>query len=214
MKIISIMKNKLSTKPRKDSNATTISDCNDQKLRYGLSINYLLAASLGLVFIFLMLIFTASLGGNPNQLDFAMKGKKIPTFSLPELRTAGDSSQLRQTDLSSDKPYYLINFWGSWCASCYQEHPYLRQLGKTETIYGVNWKDQHKDALRFLQQGGNPFKRIIIDAQSHLAIGMGVAAAPETFLVAADGTMIYRHAGIMTPVIWEQQFLPRIQAIE
>lgn len=214
MKIKSTSKNKLLGQANKDRRQTAASKFNDNQSFYRFRINYLLAAMIGIVFILLMLIFAAGLSANPNKLDFVVKGEKIPMFTLPELRTDNDSKQLQHTDLTSNKPYYLVNFWGSWCVSCYQEHPYLHKLGETETIYGINWKDQRKSALKFLQQGGNPFKNIIIDANSHLAIGMGVAAAPETFLVAADGTMIYRHAGIMTPTIWEQQFLPKIQAIK
>lgn len=173
--------------------------------------NYLLAAVIGGAFVILMAIFAAGLKNNPNELDLAVQGEKVPEFALPDLSDSEKS--LTNADLGTDKPYYLVNFWGSWCPSCYQEHPYLMQLSQTETIYGVNWKDERGGALEFLQNGGNPFTKIVVDDHSVLAIGMGVYGAPETFLIAADGTIIYRHAGAMSETIWQHDFLPKIKEL-
>ncbi len=173
--------------------------------------NYLLAGIIGGVFIALMVLFTLGLNNNPNELDLVTKGQKIPEFSLPSLT---DEKIISNADLTSDKGYYLLNFWGSWCPSCYQEHPYLMRLSKTETIYGVNWKDERKDGLGFIGQGGNPFKAIITDNDSELAIGLGVYGAPETYLIKTDGTIIYRYAGAMSNAVWEKEFLPKIKALK
>lgn len=170
----------------------------------------LLAMLLGFVFIALMVVFAMGLNNNPNVLDLATKGQKIPAFNLPALQ---DNRPLTLQSLRTKKPYYLINVWGSWCPACYQEHPYLMQLAQQETIYGVNWKDNRDDALAFLKKGGNPFKAIIVDDHSVLAIGMGVYGAPETFLIAADGTIHYRHAGPLTEKIWQAEFLPYIERL-
>lgn len=173
--------------------------------------HYLLAGVIGGAFIILMVIFALGLKNDPNSLDLVVKGEKIPTFSLPALTT---EKTLTNADLTTQKPYYLMNFWGSWCPSCYQEHPYLMKLSQNETIYGVNWKDDRAAALAFLQQGGNPFQATIVDDNSLMAIGMGVYGAPETFLIAADGTIIYRHAGPMSDAVWTRDFLPRIAELE
>lgn len=165
------------------------------------------------IFIGLMIIFALELHTNPNKLDLATKDTKIPHFSLPALLEDTEQIELTNTDLTSDKPYYLVNFWGSWCASCYAEHSYLLQLAQTQTIYGVNWKDERDNALRFIQRGGNPFTKIIVDAHSELAIGMGVYGAPETFLVTADGTIVYRYAGAMNASVWQEEFVPRINQL-
>lgn len=177
--------------------------------------NYLLATVIGGVFLALMAVFAAGLKNDPNELDLVVKGEKIPAFSLPALTlNASETRLITHADLTTDKPYYLVNFWGSWCPACYQEHPYLMQLSQTETIYGVNWKDEPAAALGFLQKGGNPFKQVIVDDNSLLAIGMGVYGAPETFLIAADGTIIYRHAGAMSAEVWQHDFLPKIKGLK
>lgn len=174
--------------------------------------NYLLAAVIGGAFAVLMAIFAAGLKNDPNALDLVVKGEKIPEFTLPDL--LADGKMLTNADWGGDKAYYLVNFWGSWCPSCYQEHPYLMQLSQTETIYGVNWKDERSGALGFLQKGGNPFAKIVVDNTSILAIGMGVYGAPETFLIAGDGTIIYRHAGAMSSDVWQRDFLPKIKGLK
>lgn len=175
--------------------------------------NYLLATVVGGVFVVLMVLFAAGLRNDPNALDLVIKGEKIPAFSLPTLALDSNDRTMTNKDFSTDKPYYLVNFWGSWCPSCYHEHPYLMKLGQTVTIYGVNWKDEPLPAKAFLQQGGNPYQQVVVDNHSELAIGMGVYGAPETFLLAADGTIIYRHAGAMSAAVWQRDFVPYIEKL-
>lgn len=169
-------------------------------------------------FIGLMTLFALGLKNDPNELDWVTKGQKLAAFSLPLLMkeepSNHPSNQLSNKDLKTDKGYYLLNFWGSWCPSCYQEHPYLMQLAQTETIYGVNWKDNPDDGKQFIRQRGNPYKAVIVDNDSELAINLGVSGAPETYLIAADGTIIYRHVGVLSADVWEKDFLPRIKALK
>lgn len=168
-------------------------------------------------FIGLMTLFALGLKNDPSALDWVTKGQKLVTFSLPSLMGAqspnAPPSQLSNKDLKTNKGYYLLNFWGSWCPACYQEHPYLMQLAQTETIYGVNWKDKPDDGKQFIRQRGNPYKAIIVDNDSKLAINLGVYGAPETYLIAADGTIIYRHTGVLSASVWEKGFLPKINAL-
>jgi cytochrome c biogenesis protein CcmG/thiol:disulfide interchange protein DsbE len=90
----------------------------------------------------------------------------------------------------------------------------LMQLSQTQDvpIVGLNWKDED-DSLshEWLQRFGNPYAAIAQDKPGREAINWGVTAAPETFLVDANGVVQYRLASAMTPEIWEREFLPRIQ---
>lgn len=169
-----------------------------------------LAMVIGGGFVALMAMFALGLKNNPNDLDLVTQGQKIPEFSLPSLL---DDRTLTNADLTTEKSYYLLNFWGSWCPSCYQEHSYLKQLSQTVPIYGVNWKDSRADGQAFINKGGNPFRAIMVDDSSVLAIGLGVYGAPETYLLAADGTILYRHAGPINAEVWESELLPVIKTI-
>ncbi len=170
-----------------------------------------LSSLIVVIFISIIILFTKGLSNNSQELQLITKGKKITEFSLPSLTS---DKLITNKDLTSKKPYYLVNFWGSWCDSCYEEHPYLLELSKTETIYGVNWKDSKDDGLSFINKGGNPFKEIIVDNNSLLAIGMGVYGAPETFLIKADGTILHRFVGRLDKKIWEKEFVSKIKAIK
>ena len=79
-------------------------------------------------------------------------------------------------------------------------------------IYGLNWKDDHDAALQWLDTLGDPYVATAVDATGNTAIDWGVYAAPETFLVGRDGTVLYKHIAPLTPAVWTQEFLPRIEA--
>ena len=83
---------------------------------------------------------------------------------------------------------YLLNVWGSWCPACRDEHPVLTRFAETKRVrvVGFNWKDDRDDALRWLEQFGNPYWLVITDVEGKSAIDWGIYGAPETFLVDAQ----------------------------
>ena len=81
--------------------------------------------------------------------------------------------------------FYLLNIWASWCVPCRDEHPLLVNLSKNDKleIIGLNYKDNLKNAEKFLIELGNPYKKILIDRDGTKAIEWGAFGVPETFLV-------------------------------
>jgi cytochrome c biogenesis protein CcmG/thiol:disulfide interchange protein DsbE len=39
-----------------------------------------------------------------------------------------------------------------------------------------------------------------------------VYGAPETFLIDAAGTVLYKHISPLNQTVWDEEFVPRIQA--
>ena len=78
-------------------------------------------------------------------------------------------------------------------------------------IFGLNWRDQRDSALRWLDQLGDPYFATAYDEDGRVGIDWGVYGAPETFLVGADGTVIYKHISPLTEEVWQTEFLPRIR---
>ena len=76
-------------------------------------------------------------------------GKPAPAFSLPVLHEPGRLVTL--ADLKGAP--FVLNVWGSWCASCRDEHPVLTRFAETKRVrvVGYNWKDERADALRWLR---------------------------------------------------------------
>ena len=105
------------------------------------------------------------------------------------------------------------------CAPClsricppYRGRAYLLQLGKEIPIVGLNWpannSGERDAAAAMLRRQGNPYHLVIIDEQGRMTTDLGVYGAPETFLIAADGTILHRHAGPIDAHIWQNDFQP------
>ena len=77
---------------------------------------------------------------------------------------------------------------------------------------GLNWRDQRDMALRWLADLGDPYVATAYDEDGRVGIDWGVYGAPETFLVDADGTVLYKHISPMTEQVWQDEFVPRIEA--
>ncbi|WP_238551369.1 DsbE family thiol:disulfide interchange protein [Legionella oakridgensis] len=135
----------------------------------------------------------------------------MPPFQLPDLN---DEHTLFTSNLLQGKTT-LLNVWASWCAACSEEQVFLLQLARQGVpLYGLNYKDNPKDATRWLAEWGNPYKRTGNDLNGKVAIELGVYGTPETFLIDAQGVIQYRHAGPLNDEVWTREFLPRIKALE
>ena len=80
-------------------------------------------------------------------------------------------------------------------------------------IYGLNYKDDRASAINWLHQYGDPYVLNIFDENGRIGIDFGVYGAPETFLIDSNGIIQHKLVGVMTPEVWEKQFMPKIQQI-
>jgi len=83
--------------------------------------------------------------------------------------------------------------------------------GKGLQIAGLSYKDEPANALRFLQEDGNPFARIGVDHAGRVAIDFGVYGVPETFVIRGDGAIAYKFVGPLTPAAVKSTLLPEIE---
>ncbi len=164
---------------------------------------------------FLFLVLTGflfvGLYKDPSLIPSPLIGKPIPSFATSTLRDP--NKVITDRDIQGD--YALINVWATWCAACKQEHAALVYLSEKlqVPIYGLNYKDDRASAINWLQQYGDPYVVNIFDENGRIGIDFGVYGAPETFLVDSDGIIHHKLVGVMTPDIWEKQFVPKIQQI-
>ena len=168
------------------------------------------------VFGVLALLLAAGvwLSRNPDReaLPSPLIGKPAPAFSLPVLHEPGRLVTLEELKGAP----FLLNVWGSWCPACRDEHPVLTRFAETKRlrVIGYNWKDEHADALRWLEQFGNPYWLVVADREGGTAIDWGIYGAPETFLVDAEGVIRWKHVGPLDDAVVERDLLPAIAALE
>lgn len=155
-----------------------------------------------------ILLLAKGLTEDPKDINSPLIDKAIPHFQQQDL--INPSKTIDHSMLPKD--FYLINVWGSWCYYCKQEWPLLMQLAKSGIkIVGLNYRDQSNNALKTLKQLGNPFILNINDHNGKVALEFGVNGTPETYLISPKGIILLRYSGELTPEIWQQQFLPKIQ---
>ncbi|WP_421387612.1 DsbE family thiol:disulfide interchange protein [Aeromonas veronii] len=143
------------------------------------------------------------LGNNPYSQDEATLGRTLPAWQSDNLL---GGSQIQTTSLKGEP--FVLNVWASWCVNCRAEHPLLSELAGTVPLYGLNYRDKREAARAWLIQAGNPYRAVLADPDSKLALELGVYGTPETYLFDADGALLTRHTGLLTQEIWQRQFAP------
>ena len=161
-----------------------------------------------------LMLYGVSRSGQPDRdsLPSALINRPAPDFVLPVLHDP--SVTIAAADLRGAP--YLLNVWGSWCAACRDEHPVLTKFAETRRVrvVGYNWKDEPADALRWLEQFGNPFFVVLADQEGRYALDWGVAGAPETFLVDGSGIVRWKHTGPLTDEVVATRLLPALEQVE
>ena len=158
--------------------------------------------------LILIPIMILGLRSDPSELPSQYIGKPAPTFDLPTLRDP--SKRISDADLRGQ--FSLVNIWATWCAGCRAEHQFLMELSREKSIpiYAINWRDNRDDALSWLAQLGDPYVASGFDGDGRVGIDWGAYGAPETFLLNAEGHVVYRFTGPLSRALWNQEFVPRI----
>ncbi|MBB3391286.1 cytochrome c biogenesis protein CcmG/thiol:disulfide interchange protein DsbE [Rhizobium sp. BK275] len=149
-------------------------------------------------------------GKNVAEIPSALIGTKAPSLNLPPLEGSGLPAL---TDEAVKGKLTLVNVFASWCIPCRDEHPLLKQLAEDGqlNIVAINYKDKNDNALRFLGELGNPYRAIGIDPNGKAAIDWGVYGIPESYLVAPDGTIIYKRVGPFDDLSLKEGLFPAME---
>lgn len=142
-------------------------------------------------------VLFVGLGKNPAEIRSPLVGKPAPVFALREVGTnrTVDITQYRGKPL-------VVNFWATWCGPCWEEHPVLvanaRMFEGSVSFLGVVFQDKEDKILGFLQQRGSSYPTVV-DEAGKTAIAYGVGGVPETYFIDANGVIVAKFNGPMSP---------------
>lgn len=141
---------------------------------------------------------------DPRNLPSALPGKPAPEFALPVLSYAGAPPAPAEVALSEHRgDVVVLNYWASWCLACQDEHRPLsdvaeRYAGENVQFYGVLYNDSPNNGAAWIRQMGGQSYPTLLDPDSRTAIDYGLYGVPETFFIAPDGRVAYKHVGPVT----------------
>ncbi|MCX7177809.1 MAG: DsbE family thiol:disulfide interchange protein [Proteobacteria bacterium] len=164
------------------------------------------------LFIVLVGFLAVGLKLDPHEVPSPLVGKPAPLFELPQLA----QPDLKFSPVEMKGKVWLLNVWASWCVSCRQEHPVLVALSKTGAVpvYGLNYKDQRADGMKWLGQFGDPYVMSLFDADGRVGIDYGVYGVPETYLIDKQGVIRFKQIGPVTREVLNEKILPLVKELE
>jgi cytochrome c biogenesis protein CcmG/thiol:disulfide interchange protein DsbE len=137
---------------------------------------------------------------NPQVQPQAMVAKPMPALTLPALESGAPTALTAAVQGPT-----LINFFASWCVPCELEHGELMALkSRGVRIVGVAYKDAPENSKAFLGRLGDPYSVKLIDRDGRAGVEFGTTGVPETFLISADGVILGKHQGPLTPDFSEE----------
>ena len=156
--------------------------------------NKILLFTIVLFLIFCFIILFKSLNNSNIYVPKTVSEKTLVNFNSKDF--------FSEVEISSDQifvgnEFYILNIWSSWCSPCRDEHPKLMQLSKNSSVklIGLNYKDNPKNAKKFIDILGNPYSMIIIDKNGTISIELGAYGVPETYIINKDKKIIKKFIG-------------------
>lgn len=136
-------------------------------------------------------------------------GRPAPIVMLPPLDRGAKrftSADLRAGHVS------VVNVWASWCIPCRAEAQQLANIARSRRaeLYGIVYQDSSASARRFLNETGDPFAGLDLDASGHEGMAWGIYGVPETFVIDGKGIVRLRYAGPIVPDTLSKIVMPAI----
>lgn len=173
---------------------------------------YLFFALPLILLVALVAVFASSIDRDAGLVRSVLIDKPAPAFTLPAVEGLDvpgfDTAALKGAPT-------LVNVFASWCIPCRDEHPLLEAI-KAQTgirMFGINHSDAPENARAFLAELGNPYDAVGADRDRRVSIDWGVYGVPETFLVDADGVIVYKHVGPLSDEAIERELLPALAGL-
>jgi len=164
--------------------------------------NILILPSIIFFLILSIFLYLLIIDRNPSEIPSNLLNKNTPIF---EAKSLFKNEKFISANEFKDE-IILVNFFATWCKPCRDEHVYIQRFAdeKDLKIIGINYKDNNKKAIKWLEDLGNPYENVLIDKKGKIAIDWGVYGIPETFIINSNGIITYRNVGPITNKIYKK----------
>lgn len=163
------------------------------------------------IFLGLVAFLAVGLKLDPKEVPSPLIDKPAPPFQLTQLDKP--EKTIAREDLLGK--VWVLSVWASWCVACQAEHPLLMALSRKKLvpIYGLNYKDDRMDGMKWLARYGDPYDASLFDSDGRVGIDWGVYGVPETFVVDRQGVIRFKQIGPLTPEVIRDQIEPLVRKL-
>lgn len=123
---------------------------------------------------------------------------ELPSVQLKDM----NGNAINTAELSNDGKPFVISFWATWCKPC------QRELKAIHEVY-ADWQDetgmklivvsideaQNAERVKTTIDGRGWEYEVILDPNGEFKRQMGVQNPPHTFIVDANGNIVWNHQG-------------------
>jgi cytochrome c biogenesis protein CcmG, thiol:disulfide interchange protein DsbE len=129
---------------------------------------------------------------------------KSPLVGKPAPALEGVTTTKEQFTLDTVRgEWVIVNFFGSWCTPCIQEHPELvsfqnaHRSARDATVVSVAFADSPTAVRQFFEKRGGDWP-ILVDDTDGIAVSYGVIKVPETYVISPSGLVVAKLIGGVT----------------
>lgn len=133
---------------------------------------------------------------DPTAISSPLINRPAPDLHLNELGGGGSLSLASLRGRGA-----VVNFWATWCVPCIEEHASLTAGAKANpdiAFLGVVYEDTAENARMFLDRRGAAYASYS-DEDGKAAMAFGVYGVPETFFIDAQGIIVDKFVGPLSP---------------
>ena len=134
-------------------------------------------------------------GDAARRMGAVQVGDPVPAYSARTLE--GEPASLAEYE---GRPV-LLNVWATWCHPCREEIPALETLhgeyaprGLSIIGVSIDQRGEERGIREFLEEYGASYP-IWLDPAGDVQGTFSIVGVPTTYLIAPDGTVLWKHVG-------------------